>query len=204
MAEIKKQQKSLGDLLINAGIITNENLNAALFEQKRTGAPIGKILVRMGFVSESEVLNALQGMLAVVFEVSGELFAVEVIYTREILNYKRITPVPSMPAYVLGMITLRDSVVPVLSLGARFFNRREMFTEDTKILVVESNGEPVGLIADNVRSVRNFNSADIDRQAGAKNSAAQKYSAGIIKDNNELITLLNTDEITSPDGPRDQ
>lgn len=49
----------LGEVLIQQGIITEQMLDEALREQKKDGARIGSVLVKLGFVSEKDLLDAL-------------------------------------------------------------------------------------------------------------------------------------------------
>ena len=58
-----KQYKRLGDMLIEAGLITPKDLEGAIAEQKRSGSMLGATLVRMGFVKEHQVLELLQQQL---------------------------------------------------------------------------------------------------------------------------------------------
>ena len=49
----------LGQLLRNAGLITEEELQIALEQQKRTGERLGSILVSLGIIDEQSLLEAL-------------------------------------------------------------------------------------------------------------------------------------------------
>ena len=51
--------KKLGECLIQAGLITQEDLQAALAEQQRTGERIGAVLVRLNLATEKQVIKAL-------------------------------------------------------------------------------------------------------------------------------------------------
>jgi hypothetical protein len=51
--------KQLGELLIEKGIITTEQLNKALAIQKERGGLIGQILVGLGYATEEEIAQAL-------------------------------------------------------------------------------------------------------------------------------------------------
>lgn len=51
--------KQLGELLIERGVITKEQLDKALALQKAEGGLIGQILVKLGFTSEEEIAQAL-------------------------------------------------------------------------------------------------------------------------------------------------
>ncbi len=52
MLDIPKKKK-IGELLLEAGIITQDQLKIALLEQKKNPLQLGKLLVHLGFVSET-------------------------------------------------------------------------------------------------------------------------------------------------------
>ncbi|MFN0040711.1 MAG: GspE/PulE family protein [Burkholderiales bacterium] len=54
MAEQRKKLR-LGELLVQQGLITNDQLRIALTEQKSQNVPIGRLLVRLGFVTEAVI-----------------------------------------------------------------------------------------------------------------------------------------------------
>jgi len=60
---MKPHQKRLGDLLIEAGLISPEQLEQAITEQRRSGRLLGATLVHMGIISERELLEHLQHQL---------------------------------------------------------------------------------------------------------------------------------------------
>ncbi|MCD7875914.1 MAG: Flp pilus assembly complex ATPase component TadA [Cloacibacillus porcorum] len=49
----------LGELLLNAGVISQENLNAALAEQKVSHLRLGEILIKEGYLTENHLAEAL-------------------------------------------------------------------------------------------------------------------------------------------------
>jgi len=59
------EKPRLGDLLIKAGLLTPEQLDLALKEQKRTGERLGKVLARLGLVSEKDILEVLEFQLGI-------------------------------------------------------------------------------------------------------------------------------------------
>ncbi len=54
MAEQRKKLR-LGELLVQQGLITTDQLSIALAEQRNNNTPIGRLLVRLGFVTESAI-----------------------------------------------------------------------------------------------------------------------------------------------------
>jgi len=53
--------KQLGELLMERGIITEEQLDKALVIQQKNGGLIGEILVSLGFAKEEDIAQALTG-----------------------------------------------------------------------------------------------------------------------------------------------
>ncbi|MCG8610597.1 MAG: GspE/PulE family protein [Pseudomonadales bacterium] len=66
MSEPKKKIR-IGDLLIQNGVISEEQLSTALQEQKRSGRKLGKTLIDLGYVDEDRLLNLLSKQLNIPF-----------------------------------------------------------------------------------------------------------------------------------------
>jgi len=58
-------RRRLGEVLVEAGMIDEFQLRAALSDQKRWGRPLGATLVKLGFVQEEELLRVLSRQLDV-------------------------------------------------------------------------------------------------------------------------------------------
>jgi type II secretory ATPase GspE/PulE/Tfp pilus assembly ATPase PilB-like protein len=54
-----KKPKRLGEILMDQGVITADQLNIALTEQKKVDLPLGKLLVNLGFATEAIMRSAL-------------------------------------------------------------------------------------------------------------------------------------------------
>ncbi|MFZ6758771.1 GspE/PulE family protein [Undibacterium sp. Ji50W] len=54
-----KPKLPLGKLLIQKGVISEDQLRIALIEQKNNGSPLGKLFISLGFVTEATVREAL-------------------------------------------------------------------------------------------------------------------------------------------------
>jgi MSHA biogenesis protein MshE len=61
------QKIRLGDLLIEQGLLTQEQLKLSLDEQKRTGRKLGRVFVESGYVTEDGISNALARQLRISF-----------------------------------------------------------------------------------------------------------------------------------------
>jgi purine-binding chemotaxis protein CheW len=91
------------------------------------------------------------------FMLGGEVFAVGILASREILEYTAPTQVPMMPAYLCGVINLRGAVVPVLDLAIRFGRPGSEPGKRTCIVIIEVAAgdelQQMGLLVDAVNAV---------------------------------------------------
>ncbi len=58
-------KKKLGDLLVEVGLLDENQLNNAIKIQKKTGEKLGKILVKEGYLTEEQIIEALEFQLGI-------------------------------------------------------------------------------------------------------------------------------------------
>lgn len=58
-----KNKKRLGEMLVDAGLLTEEKLKSALIEQRKTGLKLGQYLTRQGIVNEQQIIDLLSQQL---------------------------------------------------------------------------------------------------------------------------------------------
>ena len=59
MAQIRKGSKKLGELLVERGLVTKDQLELALEDQKKNGGLLGEILVGWGYTTEESIVQVL-------------------------------------------------------------------------------------------------------------------------------------------------
>ena len=84
--------------MVEEGLLADEELEHALAEQSRTGRPLGKILVELGYVSSGAVANALAeqhgGLLKTEFGISAGLQR----------HHEEVAPEPDPAGQALALI----------------------------------------------------------------------------------------------------
>jgi len=120
----------LGQVLLDAGLITPETLQAALARQKATRAPIGEVLVAMGAVGKDDVLRALAQQQGLPYLTREELPSSAPLVKNlspKYLRHYRVCPISiegsiltvatSDPANPLLLDDLRQSIGPGIKLA---------------------------------------------------------------------------------------
>jgi purine-binding chemotaxis protein CheW len=89
----------------------------------------------------------------ITFEVSGQIFALDIMAIREIRAWTPTTPLPRVPDYVAGVVNLRGTVLPVIDLAARLGWKPVVATPRHAIIVVQTGKLLGGLIVDSVSDI---------------------------------------------------
>src|SRR5438105_14931796 len=85
----------------------------------------------------------------VVFTLGTEHYALAIQQVHEIIRYSEPRSVASRTDWVRGVISLRGRIVPVYDLAARLSVNSEL-SEQTKIVIVETEVEIAGVIVEDV------------------------------------------------------
>ncbi|MGD8781793.1 MAG: chemotaxis protein CheW [Ignavibacteria bacterium] len=135
------------------------------------------------------------------FALDKEIFGVDVLQIREILEYTNITRIPQLPAYICGVINLRGSVVPVIDMREKFGLNKTDITVDTCIVVVEINidGETcvIGALVDSVEEVFELEPNQIEPAPRMGTRLNTKFIRGMGKRDERFIILLDIDKVFS-------
>jgi purine-binding chemotaxis protein CheW len=135
------------------------------------------------------------------FMLAGENYAVEVDKVKEVLEFTKITHVPKMPPFMLGVINLRGSVVPVIDLRLKFGMDKTEKTVNTGIIVMEISfeGETVilGGLADSVQQVIDLDTANIEPAPRIGTRLDTQFIRGMGKYEDNFLIILDSDRVFS-------
>jgi purine-binding chemotaxis protein CheW len=82
------------------------------------------------------------------FVLDDELFGAEIDEVAEIMEMTTIMPIPNVADFVVGLINLRGTIVPVVDLRARFGLNRNAWTVDSRIVIMKEKNLLVGVVVD--------------------------------------------------------
>ena len=131
----------------------------------------------------------------VVFNVGKEVYGVDTSRVQEIIRMQSITHVPGAPEFVEGVINLRGKIIPVIELDRRFGLSGSEPSKARRIVVVETEGQVVGMVVDAVSEVLRIPVDCIDPPSPLVAGVDSEYIRGIAKLEGELIILLQLDKV---------
>src|SRR5580658_4372852 len=133
------------------------------------------------------------------FMLGGELFAIGILFIKEIIEYSSLTEVPMMPAAVRGVINLRGAVVPVTDLLVRFGKKSSPVSKRTCIVIVEVTGQgerqDVGVVVDSVDSVLDIPASEIEPPPTFGAGIRTDFIRGMGKVNARFVILLDVNHV---------
>ena len=154
--------------------------------------------------------------LIISFKLEDEEFAMDIMQVQEILRLREITEVPKSPDFLLGIMKLRENIIPVLDiktlLGLKFNTKSEIFKEsfsdnkdtydenDTRRIVVLNIGTTTAaILVDAVFEVLRISEKLIEKFPHSGENENNQFAKGVCKLNNgkRLLTLISLSERVS-------
>lgn len=98
----------------------------------------------------------------IAFSLNNESYGFPIEVVKEINRYQSLTPIPSAPTFIKGVMNLRGKIVPVADLRMKFGFPENERNRETSIIIIEAPLGLVGLIVDSVNEVRDIPPEIID------------------------------------------
>jgi len=131
----------------------------------------------------------------VVFDLAQEAYGVDIGTVREIIRMQDVTSVPHRPDYVSGVINLRGRITPVVDLRKRFDLADLEISRDSRIVVVDIDGDDIGMIVDAVTEVLRISTTQIEPPSTMIAAGGSDYIVGIAKLEERLVLLLDLERV---------
>ncbi len=133
----------------------------------------------------------------VTFRLDNETYGINVMQVQEVLRYSEIAPVPGAPTYVLGIINLRGNVVTVIDTRLRFGLSQTETSDQTRIVIIETENQVVGIMVDAVAEVVYLRQSEIETTPNVGNEETAKFIQGVCHKNEELLILVDLEKMMS-------
>ena len=131
----------------------------------------------------------------VVFDLANEVYGMDIGVVLEIIRMQEITKVPRTPEFVEGIINLRGKIIPVVDLRKRFSLPVTDETADNRIVVVDIDGQGIGMVVDAVSEVLRIPMDAIEPPSSLITSQDSDYIRGIAKVEDRLVILLDLERV---------
>ena len=131
----------------------------------------------------------------VTFILMEEVYGINVMQVQEVLRVTEIAPVPGAPSYVLGIVNLRGNVVTVIDTRKRFGLPSAEVDDASRIIVIESEKQVVGILVDAVAEVVELRENEIDAAPNVGTEESSRYIQGVATQGERLLILVDLNKL---------
>jgi len=130
-----------------------------------------------------------QGCLSV--RIGSQWFGIAIGSLIEVLHLVALTELPAAPPDVLGLLTVRKQVMPVVDLRRRFALEDTSLHLDTPLIAVRTAEGPLGLVVDEAEDVGHYTAAQVADYDGKESP----YIQTVIQRPEGLLLILDVDQL---------
>lgn len=136
-----------------------------------------------------------EGQLVVICSIGGSLLGISSGPIQEVLALPDIRPVHHAPDYVRGVFNLRGRVIVVIDPAIKLGLAPQEYDGESRILVVQSGPELVGLLVDNLIGIFPFSTDQLTASPENLPKAFCKVVSGFFFLDGKMVGLLIMDEL---------
>ncbi len=131
----------------------------------------------------------------IVFQVGSQEFCVDILAVRELRGWTRPTPLPRSPGYVLGVINLRGTVLPVVDMSARLGLGSGETGGRQVIIVVFLGRQLVGLLVDSVCEILAVEDAQVRPTPDVSGQGLEGFVESLMVVQERLVGVLTLERL---------
>ena len=131
----------------------------------------------------------------VIFRLDESEFGVEITQVLRISRLMEVTRVPRAPHFLEGVVHAAGEIIPVVDLKKRFELPWHKQDDRARVLVVEVEGQTVGMIVDSVAEIAWIPTSTIEPPPEMVAEISGVYLTGLGKLDNRLVIILDLSRV---------
>jgi chemotaxis signal transduction protein len=133
----------------------------------------------------------------VVFRLGSRTMAIPLAAVSEIARPPKVTRLPHVPAWVLGIANLRGDIVSMLDLEGFLSGKVGKPSHEQRMLALRPAGDEVrtAVLVDSVDGIQAFEDARISRVTRGYDAAVAPYARGLYQLEDDLVVVLDADRL---------
>ena len=129
----------------------------------------------------------------IAFRIGEQEFCVDIITVREIRGFAAATPLPHAPGFVVGVINLRGTVLPIVDLAACLGFGPTKPTARSVVIVVRLQHQLVGLLVDAVSDILTVTDDLLQPTPDIASELARTFVRGVMAVEGRMISMIAVD-----------
>lgn len=131
------------------------------------------------------------------FFLSGKEYGVEVSHMQGVENYAELTHTAQAQERLLGIINIRDELIPVMDIKKRLVLPPAGVTADTKYLVFRTSHGKLACVADGIADIFQVDGENVQSFPSIMKTESTDYADFVAKRKNGLVIVINPENLLS-------
>ncbi|MDB2408046.1 chemotaxis protein CheW [Jannaschia sp.] len=132
------------------------------------------------------------------FQCGGRAFAVDIMAVREIRSWSAPTPLPHAPSFMLGMVNLRGSVLPVMDLALRLGEEKTVENPRNVIIVIQQGTRVHGLLVEAVSDIVHPTSEQLQEVPKVTSDEETSMADRLFVVEDSMVQILSMERVLPP------
>lgn len=128
------------------------------------------------------------------FSLSGEEYAMNIMTIQEITKLTEVTPIPRVPSYVKGIITLRGNVIPVFDMSLRLDLASFQKGSESRFIICSTKEGMAAMRVDEVTGVIRLKKSRLEAPPSVIASRRADLITNIGRYRDRLLILLDVEK----------
>lgn len=151
-------------------------------------------------VQEPKTTNRVE---IVCFIVEEQDFCIDISHVLEIRGWTSTTSLPHAPDFVVGMMNLRGTVLPVVDLSLRLGFGKTEPGERHVIIIAKIDEKIIGFLVDAVSDIITVDEAQIQSTPEVSSSRTQAFIRGVHSLDDKLVRAIDVRQVLPQEVPED-
>src|SRR5687767_3781469 len=134
----------------------------------------------------------------ITFRVGSETFVLDIMAVRQIVPYTGSTSIPTAPAFIEGIVVLRNEVIPIIDLRLRLYPKLER-AEQPLVLITHTSAGVIGLKVDEVRRIVNVPSDSLLPPPPLVRGIRGELLIAVVPFGEEVYLLIDIENVLTAD-----
>ncbi len=128
----------------------------------------------------------------VIFKVGDDYLSCPISQVREIIHLEKVTPVPSTPNMIKGIINRRGEIITILDLPRVIGQDTKLDENQSELMILYSEEENIGVMVSEVTEIPTIDTESVEEPSEALETPINSsYLEGIIKKDDKLVLLTD-------------
>ena len=145
----------------------------------------------MGEIISDSKQAATQIAQFVCFKLAHEEYAIDINCVQEVIRPQEITQLPQLPDFVLGVVNIRGSVVPLFDLRKKLNLAEKALDDHSRMILVQIDGVPGCYLVDEILDNIKLDGSKIDPAPDVRMSIPKECVRGLGVVDSRMIVIID-------------